>query len=73
MIDHYEKLYTSSNSDTHVETQAHDVPQAVTDDMNVKLMGEFMEWELSAALKQIASLKVIDLDGMPPLFFQHFW
>lgn len=72
MIDHYEKLYTSSNSDTQVETQAH-VPQAVTDDMNAKLMGEFMEWELSAALKQIASLKVIDLDGKPPLFFQHFW
>lgn len=72
MIDHYEKLYTSSNSDTQVETQAH-VPQAVTDDMNAKLMGEFMELELSAALKQIASLKVIDLDGMPPLFFQHFW
>lgn len=60
-----------SNSDTQAETLAH-TPQAVIDDMNAKLMGEFMEWELSAALKKMASLKATGLNVVPPLFFQHF-
>ena len=37
------------------------------------LTGEFLEHEVTAALKQMASLKAPDLDGMPSLFYQHFW
>ena len=32
-----------------------------------------MECEVSAALKQMAPLKAPRPDGMPPLFYQHFW
>ena len=32
-----------------------------------------MECEVIAALKQMVPLKALGLDGMPSLFFQHFW
>ena len=35
--------------------------------------GEFMEWEIHVALKQMAPLKAPGPDGMPFLFYQHFW
>lgn len=45
----------------------------VADDMNAQLSQEFMEWEVQAALKQIAPLKAPSLDGIPPLFYQNYW
>ena len=33
----------------------------------------FREDEVKEALKQMAPLKALGLDGMPPLFYQHFW
>ena len=35
--------------------------------------GEFMEWEIHVALKQMVPLKAPGPDGMPFLFYQHFW
>lgn len=32
-----------------------------------------MEWEIHVALKQMAPLKAPNLDGMPLLFYHHFW
>ena len=34
---------------------------------------KFEDWEVVQALKQMASMKAPGQDGMPPLFFQHFW
>ena len=48
------------------------IPKLVTDEINEQLMGEFMEWEIQEALDQMAPLKAPGLDGMPPLFYQHF-
>jgi len=45
----------------------------VTDKMNAELVKEFIALEVKEALNQIASLKAPGLDGMPPLFYQHFW
>ena len=36
-------------------------------------MGEFMKWEIQEALDQMVPLKKPSPDGMPPLFYQHFW
>ena len=42
--------------------------------MNSKLVGTFQEWEVEIALKQMAPMKVLGTDdGLPPLFYQHFW
>ena len=43
------------------------------DNMNTQLSQEFMEWEVQAALKQMAPLKSLGPDGMPSLFYQHYW
>ena len=41
--------------------------------MNEQLSREFQAWEVQQAIKQMAPLKTPGPDGMPPLFFQHYW
>ena len=41
--------------------------------MNQMLLEEFIAKEVGYALNQMYPLKGPSLDGMPPLFFQHFW
>ena len=41
--------------------------------MNHVLTSRFEEWEVLKALKQMAPMKAPGPNGMPPLFFQHFW
>ena len=47
--------------------------------MNADLVGVFHEWEILDAIKQMAPLKALGLDGMPPLLdkdvtsFVHMW
>ena len=45
----------------------------VTDEMNAELVKEFTALEVKEALNQMAPLKAPGPDGMPPLFYQHFW
>ena len=42
------------------------VPQMITGEMNSSLTHEFRECEVLAALQQMASLKTVGLEGMPP-------
>ena len=49
------------------------VPQIITEEMNLSLSCDFMENEVSKALQQMAPLKALGPNGMPPLFYQHFW
>ena len=49
------------------------IPQVITKEMNQLLTREFMKHEVVATLKQMAPLKAPDPDGMPPLFYLHFW
>ena len=71
-IQYYIELFSSSNP-PRVQEALHTIPKVVTKSMNANLVGTFHEWEVLEALKQIAPLKAPDLDGMPPLFYQHFW
>lgn len=49
------------------------VQPKVSEAMNSRLIGEFQAEEVYGALKQMYHLKAPGPDGMPPLFFQHFW
>ena len=41
--------------------------------MNSNLIGEFTKVDVELALKQMAPLKAPGPDGMPSIFFQHYW
>ena len=45
----------------------------VSAQMNEKLSADFKAWEVHETVKQMAPLKASDPDGMPLIFFQHFW
>lgn len=71
-VDFYADLFTSSNPLDFFEI-IEAVQPKVTEAMNVRLTREFQAEEVYRALKQMYSLKALGLDGMPPIFFQHFW
>ena len=68
----YHDLFTTSNPTLH-QGVLDQIPQVITAEMNHELTRNFEEWEVAQALKQMAPLKAPGPDGMPPLFFQHFW
>ena len=72
IVEYFEELFTTRNSAIE-ESSLSFIPRLVTDEINEQLMGEFMEWEIQEALDQMAPLKAPGPDGMPPLFYQHFW
>ena len=72
IIEFYEKLFTTCNPYLQADSLSY-VPQLVPNEINSHLSCDFMEWEVHTALKQMEPLKVPGLDGMPPLFYQHFW
>ena len=49
------------------------IPMVITDDMNAALIGTFLESKIVTTLKQMAQLKALSPNRMPPLFYQHFW
>lgn len=49
------------------------VPSVIIEEMNFFLSRDFDTSEVAAALQQMAPLKALGPDGMPPLFYQHFW
>ena len=49
------------------------VPNVITDEMNTSLCRAFDASEVQVALQLMAPLKTPGPDGMPPLFYQHFW
>lgn len=69
---YYTDLFSSSNP-PRVQEALLNIPQVVTKSMNSDLVGAFHEWEVAAALKQMAPLKALDFDGMSPLFYLYFW
>ena len=72
MESYYKELFSTSNPNLEVDS-LEKIPCMVTDEMNTELVKEFTELEVKEALNQMAPLKVRDPDGMPLLFYQHFW
>ena len=69
---YFKELYTLVNLPPCVAA-TNSINQVINGEMNEQLSREFQAWEVQQAIKQIALLKVLGLDGMPPLFFQHYW
>ena len=72
IIDYYSTLFSSSNPTDFMELLDALEPK-VTGAMNQMLLRDFKESEVKIALKQMYPLKAPGPNGMPLLFFQHFW
>lgn len=72
LINFYQELFLSSNPSL-ANGVLDRIPHLITVDMNQELSKEFLACEVQIALSQMAPLKASGPDGMPPLFYQHFW
>lgn len=71
-MEYYTGLFSSSQP-VEFEELIQAVQLKVSTGMNADLAHEFHEGEVRKALKQMYPLKAPGLDGMSPLFYQHFW
>ena len=72
LVDYYKELFTTSQP-TEFSEMLQTAQPKVTNSMNQLLTRDFSAAEFRVALKQMYPLKAPGPDGMPPLFFQHFW
>ena len=49
------------------------IEKIISSDLNNQLEQEFTAWEVQKARKEMAPLKALSPDGMPPLFYHHYW
>jgi len=72
MVNCYKPLFASIEGS--VSTSMLDcVPIVIDEEMNASLCREFEACEVVSAFQQMEPLKTPGLDGMSPLFYQHFW
>ena len=71
-IGYFGDLFSTSNPVEFSELLLAMKPK-VTHGMNDWLVRPFIESEVKGALKQMYPLKALGPDGIPHLFFQHFW
>lgn len=71
MVNYYKSLFTSTEGSVSA-SKLECVPTVIDEGMNVALCKEFEACGVISALYQMAPLKAPRLDGMPPLFCQHF-
>ena len=72
LVEYFQELFTSSCL-TVSEELLEAIHPKVTNRMNEVLLQDFREAEVEKDLKQMHPLKAPGPDGMPPLFFQHYW
>ena len=68
LTSYFQELYTSANLPP-CEVAIDLINQVIREEMNEQLSREFQAWEVQQAIKQMAPLKALGPDGMPPLFF----
>ena len=72
VVHYYNNLFTSNNLNDFTKL-LNVVQLKVSTSMNEEMTQNFTENEVRLALKQMYPLKAPGPDGVPPLFFQHFW
>lgn len=68
----FAELFTSSNPHD-LDQILDDVQEVVTEEMRADLARPQTVEEVDYAIKEMASLKALRPDGMPPLFYQTYW
>ena len=72
LVQCYQDLFTLANPSQSKET-LQSINTLITAKMNDQLSSHLMAWEVQAAVKQMAPLKVPEPDCMPPIFYQKYW
>ena len=72
LVEYFQELFTSSCPSVSEELLEAIHPK-VTNRMNEILLQDFRVAEVEKALRQMHPLKAPGPNGMPPLFFQHYW
>ena len=72
VLEFHQALFTSQSSENFDEILVQ-IPRVVTIEMSNDLLAEFKADEVETALKKMAPLKSPRSDGMPPIFYQHYW
>ena len=72
LIAYFQAFFTSANL-PHCEATIDFINRVINNEMNDQLSLEFQNWEVQQVIKQMAPLRAPSLDGMPPLFYQHYW
>ncbi|XP_024171787.1 uncharacterized protein LOC112177760 [Rosa chinensis] len=71
---YFTTIFTASDVDMEAITMTIEAIQpSVTQEMNVQLCAPYTSEEVKRALFQMYPTKSPGPDGMPPLFFQHYW
>ena len=72
LVSYFQGLFTSAVG-TQYEEATNSIQKVISVDMNHQLSVDFTAWEVPKAINEMAPLKVPGPNGMPPLFYQHFW
>ena len=72
LTSYYHHLFTSA-SPCNLDQAVADIPCSITTDMNNMLQMVYNQEEVDRAVFQMEALKAPGSDGLPPLFFQHYW
>lgn len=72
LIQYYQELFTSDQAPP-CEAATRTIHSVISEEMNSQLSSDFMAWEVQQAITQMAPLKALGPDGMPPFFYQHYW
>ena len=72
LVSYFQGLYTSAEGPMSEEA-TNSIQKVISANMNHQLSSDFTVWEVQKAINEMAPLKAPGPDGMPPLFYQHFW
>ena len=71
-VEFFTRLFTQSQPHD-LDCVLEGLKRVVTVDMNAKLVKLYTMEEIDTTIKQMAPLKSLGPDGMPPIFYQTFW
>lgn len=74
VLDYFSNMFSASNLDlNHMRSVVELIQPRISVEMNSTLCIVYSEMEIKTALFQMYPTKSPGPDGMPPLFFQHYW